>query len=151
MVLSITLKLQTCTSDDRVVNKTLSDITSVTATIKEDCSIIDPVFLVSGGVSTYANCNYCTVSNFGGRQYFVRDIKTASNGMTELHCHCDVLSTWASDLGSLEAVIERQENDFNLYLDDGSFKVYSNPIIQTIDFSSGFSSPCYIIGIVGGE
>lgn len=149
--MSIKLQLQTCESDDRVVNKTLTDIgTELTATIKEDCSIIDPVFIVSGGVSTFANCNYVTTTGLGGRQYFVRDIRTNSNGMTELHCHCDVLSTWAADLGSIEAVLERQQEEFNLYLDDGSFKVYSNPIIQTLEFSSGFSSPCYILGVVGG-
>lgn len=148
--MSITLKLQTCTSDDRVVNKTVTDITSVTATIKENCSIIDPVFIVSGSVSTFALCNYCTVTNFGGRKYFVNDIKTLANGITELHCHCDVLSSYAAAIINLDAVIERQENDFNLYLDDGSFKVYSDPIIQTKEYASGFSSPCIVLGIVGG-
>ena len=149
--MSIKIQPCVCTSDDRVVNKELTAIgLELTVTMKEDCSIIDPVFILSGGVSTFANCNYVTTTGLGGRQYFVRDIRTNSNGLTELHCHVDVLSTWAADLGSMEAVLERQQEEFNLYLDDGSFKVYSNPIIQTLEFTSGFSSPCYILGVVGG-
>lgn len=150
MDLSITLKLQNCTSDERVVNKTLTDIEIVTVTIKEDCSLLDPIFLLSGQASGFATCNYCTAINFGGRKYFVRDVKTASNGMTELYCHCDVLSTYFAAVENLYAVIERQENEFNLYLDDGSFKSYSDPIIQTKEFPNGFSNPCIILGIVGG-
>lgn len=149
--MSITLSLYTNESDDRTLNKVLSPIGDPrTALIKEDTSIIDPVFIVSGNVSALAACNYVTTSGLGGRQYFVKNIKSVGNDMVELECHVDVLSTWAADLGSIEAVVERQENRFNLYLDDGTFKVYSNPLIITKTFSAGFSSPCYVLGIVGG-
>lgn len=142
----------TCISDDRTVDKTITDIgAEVTAQIKADTSIIDPVFVVSGDVSTFGTCNYVKTKNLGGRHYYVRDIKTVGNGMTELHCHCDVLSTVATPLRTLDAVIERQENEFNLYLDDGSFKVYAKPYVITKNFPNGFESPCFILGLWGAK
>lgn len=149
----MSIKVQPCTneSDDRTVNKSLTALGAErTAIIKDDTSIIDPTFVLSGGVSDFAACNYLTTTGLGGRRYYVRNIKTAGNGMTELDCHVDVLSTWAANLGDLEAVIERQENDYNLFIDDGSFKVYSNPHVVTKEFPSGFDTPCYILGLVGG-
>lgn len=150
--MAITLELCTNTSDDFHVTKSLTTIgTSVTATIKENTSIIDPVFVVSGSVDTFAGCNYVKTTGLGGRQYFVKDIVTLANGITELHCHCDVLSSWANDLLDLNAVIERQQEVFNLYLDDGSFVTYANSHVVTREFTSGFSSPCYLLTLAGGK
>lgn len=150
--MSIKIKLQTNTSDDRALVKSLTDLsTELTAIIKADTSIIDPTFIISGGVSGLAACNYVSTTGLGGRQYFVRDIITRGDGMTELRCHVDVLSTWAADIGSLEAVIERQEGSYNLMLDDGSFKVYSDSIIQTKAFTAGFSTPSYVLAVIGGD
>lgn len=149
--MSIKLTLGYTTSDANVVDKNFTAVgTEVTAIIKEDTSIIDPVFLLSGTPATYALCNYVQTTNFGSRQYFIRKIVTAGNGMIEVHCHCDVLSSFATPLKNLDAVIERQENDFNLYLDDGSFKVYANPHVITKEFSAGFSTPCFVMGLWGG-
>lgn len=147
--MSLTVKLQKCYDDDRYVTKTLTDIVSVSAEMKDETSILSPVLLVSGGAATFAECNYCTIGDFG-RQYFVTDIRTISNGLTEISCRCDVLSTYATYLAELDAVVERQETEYNLYLDDGSFKAYANPMVVTKEFASGFSSPCIVLGIVGG-
>lgn len=150
--MSITIQPCVCTSDDLHVTKTTTAIgTALTVTIKKDTSIIDPVFVLAGGVSTFAGCNYLTTTGLGGRNYFVTKISTDSNGMTELTCHCDVLSSWKDTLLALPAVIERQQNEYNLYLDDGSFMTYAKPHVVTREFSSGFSSPCYLLTLAGGK
>ena len=150
--MAITIQPYTNTTDDLHVTKSLTAIgTTLTVTIKEDTSLLNPVFIVSGDASTFAGCNYVTTTNLGGRAYFVKDIRTLSNGMTELHCHCDVLSSWKDTLLALPAIVERQEFDFNLYLDDGSFMTYANPHVVTREFTSGFSTPCYLLTLAGGK
>lgn len=150
--MSILLTLGYITNDENYVTKNFVAVgTETSAIMKEDTSIIDPVFIMTGNPATFAMCNYVQAKNLGSRQYFIRDIKTLGNGMIELYCHCDVLSSFETALKTLDAVIERQENDYNLYLDDGSFKVYAKPKVITKNFSGGFSSPCFVLGLWGGS
>lgn len=132
-------------SDDRVVSKSLDTISTLTSCeLKEDCSILNPVFLVSGGVSTFADVNYCYVADFL-RYYYITDIKSAGNGMTEISCRVDVLMSFSAAFLERDAIVARNENEFNLMLDDSEFRLYADPHIITKAFSSGFSDPTYII------
>ena len=132
-------------SDDRVVSKSLDSISTLSACeIKEDCSILNPVFLVSGSVSSFADVNYCYVSDFL-RYYYIPDIKTAGNGMTEISCRVDVLMSFSAAFLERDAIVARNQGEFNLMLDDSEFRLYADPHILTKAFSSGFSTPTYII------
>ena len=132
-------------SDDRVVSKSLDPISTLSACeIKEDCSILNPVFLVSGSVSSFADVNYCYVPDFL-RYYYITDIKTAGNGMTEISCRVDVLMSFSAAFLERDAIVARNQGEFNLMLDDSEFRLYADPHILTKAFSSGFSTPTYII------
>ena len=91
------------------------------------------------------------ISTFG-RKYFITDITALNEKTCVVSGHVDVLSTYASDIRKLEAVIARQENKWNLYLDDNLFKVDSRTIIQTLDFNKGghFSKTPSIVLVVTG-
>lgn len=132
-------------SDDRVVSKSLDSVSTLSSCeIKEDCSILNPVFLVSGSVSSFADVNYCYVPDFL-RYYYITDIKTAGNGMTEISCRVDVLMSFSAAFLERDAIVARNQNEFNLMLDDSEFRLYANPHIITNAFNSGFSDPTYII------
>lgn len=136
-------------SDDRVVSKSLDTIYTLSSCeIKDDCSILTPVFLVSGSVDDFADINYCYVSSFL-RYYYVTDIQTAGNGMTQITCRCDVLMSFKDAFLERDAIVSRNENEFNLMLDDSEFRLYSNPIVITKNFTGGFSNPCYILTVAG--
>ena len=136
-------------SDDRVVSKSLDSISTLSSCeIKEDCSILNPVFLVSGSVSSFADVNYCYVPDFL-RYYYITDIKTAGNGMTEISCRVDVLMSFSAAFLERDAIVSRNENEFNLMLEDSEFRLYSDPIIVTKNFPRGFSNPCYVLTVAG--
>ena len=136
-------------SDDRVVNKSLDTVSTLNSCeVKRDCSIINPVFLVSGGVDDFADVNYCYVADFL-RYYYITDIQTAGNGMTQITCRCDVLMSFSAAFLERDAIVARNQNEFNLMLDDSEFRLYSDPIIITKNFSGGFSSPCYVLTVAG--
>ena len=63
--------------------------------------------------------------------------------------HVDVLKTYASGIRSNTAVISRQENQYNLYLQDGVFKTYANPHYEIRKFPSGFSGYHFILSVAG--
>ena len=135
-------------SERNKMNKSLTTIATLTGTLKQETSIIDPVIMIEGAMSDYKTCNYCTISEFG-RSYFINNIRSVRNNLIEFTCHVDVLSTYATQIRSCMAITRRQENAWNLYLNDGTFKCYQNPIVLTKLFPNGFGSPQFVLAVAG--
>lgn len=146
--MSFSILLQRNTSELNKLDKTLTTITTLTGTLKTETSIIDPIIIVEGVLSDLKTCNYCTISEFG-RSYFVNNIKSIRNNLIELTCHVDVISTYKSQIRSQFAIVHKQENNWNLYLNDGSFKCYQNPIVLTKKFTNGFTAPSFVMAVAG--
>ena len=142
------ITIQRNESDDRAFNKTITTIASMSGYLRDDSSVIDPVILVEGGISTLAGANYMTISEFG-RSYFITNIESVRNNLVRVTGHVDVLTTYKDAILANTGIIRRQENLWNLYLDDGSFKVYNNPIVLTRAFPSGFSTMSFILAVAG--
>lgn len=135
-------------SDDRRFTKDITELANMSGYLRDESSIIDPVIMIEGSTSSLADCNYMTIPEFG-RSYFVTDITSVRNNLIQVSGHVDVLSTYRDAILANSGIIRRQENDWNLYLDDGSFKVYNNPIILTRAFPSGFSTMSFILAVAG--
>lgn len=146
--MSFAVTLQTNSSPRNQLDKSLSNVLAVNGNLKEDSSVVDPIILVQAPLSAIVNANYMTIPAFG-RSYFITDMISVRNSLVEIHAHCDVLTTYASAIRGNEAIIYRQENDWNLYLDDGSFQVYNNPNVLTRPFPSGFSALEFILAVAG--
>lgn len=146
--MSFSIILQRNNSEKNKVDKTLTTLSTMTGTLKNETSIIDPVIFFEASLSDLKNCNYCTISEFG-RSYFVNNIRSIRNGLVELTCHVDVLSTYKSQIREQFAIVKRQQENWNLYLNDGSFKVYQNPMVLTKQFPAGFSTPSFVMAVAG--
>lgn len=145
----MTIKLYKNLSDKVVVDKNITQLGSdVTGTLREGCSIIDPVIKFEGVVDTHlSDANYCYISEFG-RYYYINNIVCVGN-LFECHMHVDVLKTYSAGIRSNSAVVSRQENNYNLYLQDGVFKTYSQPHIQVAQFPNGFTDFEFIFSVAG--
>lgn len=148
--MSLTCQLMKNVSDDNQLVKDTELIKEVAVNIKEDTSILDPVFtLVKSGVD-FNNMNYLYIVELE-RYYFIRDIKIVKGGLLELSCHEDVLNSFHNGILRQEAVIRRQEQEYNTYLPDSDFKAYAYPLIQQKTFPSGFNdNPVILLSVVGG-
>lgn len=146
--MGFSIALQTNASEKNKLDKELTTIATVTGTLKTETSIIDPVILIVGDLSNYIGCNYMTISSFG-RSYFVNNIRSIRTNLFEISAHVDVLSSFAKGIRSNSAIARRQENKWNLYLNDGTFKVYQNPNVLTKAFPSGFSTQEFVLAVAG--
>lgn len=143
------LTLYTNNDNDRVVTKNLTQLAALTGTLRKNTSIINPVIEVEAiNNSIAAECNYAKIDEFG-RYYFVNDI-VFTGKLFEVHMHVDVLSSFQTQLKALDAVVGRNEKEYNLYLQDGYFKTYQNPYIETKIFPNGFTDLSYILSVAGG-
>lgn len=71
--------------------------TVITATLKDDTSMVQPAFILAGDHFSY---NYI---QFAGRYYFVDDVISLHNGLCEVQCSIDVLATYKSAIQASSA------------------------------------------------
>lgn len=146
--MAFTIVLQRNNSESNRVTKTIDDLLSVSGTLREETSIIDPIIKIACDLSDVTDCNYLSIPAFD-RSYFVNNIRSIRNGIVEFSCHVDVLSSFADGIRANSAIVKRQENAWNLYLNDGSFKVYQNPTVLTKAFPSGFTTQEFVLAVAG--
>lgn len=136
-------------SDNNVVNKELSQLNSFTGTLRESTDLLNPTIrLTNIPTNSLTKMNYLYSPELG-RYYFVTNIQIVRENVFDIECHVDVLMTYAAEIKAQTAVIKRQENLWNLYLDDGIFKVYNNPNIVTKAFPSGFTTQNFVLAVAG--
>lgn len=115
-------------------DKTFDETTlTVDVVLKEETDIFKPTFIIYSVPNLWL-FNYIDATASFGRKYFIVDIRSVGNNRYEVDSKTDVLSTWATEIRSNRAVIKRQQNLYNLYLDDPDFHVLNYERIQTLRF-----------------
>lgn len=146
--MSFDIILQRNQSEKNALSKVVNDLATVTGVLKNETSIVNPTIIIECNVSDFSLCNYMSIPEFD-RSYFVTDIRSIKNGLVEFTCHVDVLSSFAPYIRANRAIIEKQENAWNVYLDDGTFRVYQNPMVLTKMFPSGFDTWEFVLAVAG--
>ena len=147
----MTIQIQQTMSEKNKIGKSISTLYTASGALREGTSIINPVIMISGAnVPTLKTANYMHIPDFN-RYYFITDIKSIRNGLIEISGHVDVLQTYSSQIRNNTAIIKRNANSWNLYIEDGLFKTYANPHIFTKEFPSGFKDPSYVLFVAGGK
>lgn len=124
-----------CNCENYRVTKTFTGSTfSTNFHFKDTRSVLDPVIIIQTSTDL-TGFNYAEISAFN-RKYFVKDIKVVRENTYEISLHVDVLGTYDSQIRAVKADVKRQENNFNMYLDDPEFHVYNNEFIQVKKFSN---------------
>lgn len=144
------IRLQYNASENNRLDKDVTDIAVLRGKLRSESSIINPVFIVQGGLAELAGANYLTIPSWH-RQYFIRDIVSIRTNLIQISAHVDVLSSWPDQLRECVGIVHRQENDWNLYLNDGTFRTYQNPDVFTRPFPSGFSALSFVLAVAGGS
>lgn len=138
------MKIQYATGFSKRKNSTLrptaAQLTEVDAYLKDDCSIINPVFDLQG-VPDIAS--YIYVPDFG-RYYFVSDTVHVTKDRTDKRCSVDVLATYKPQIGGTTAFITRSSG-VNLMLPDSNV-VATNEIVHT-DVTEGDTIPGSNMGV----
>ena len=145
----MTIKFYENLSDKNHVDKVITQVgTDITGTLRDDCSIINPVLqLENFSGLDLTRVNYAYIVEFG-RYYYINNI-TLRNKLYEISMHVDVLMSYKDKIRSNTAVVSRQENNYNLYLQDGVFKTEAFPHIQIVQFPDGFSDFNFIFSVAG--
>ena len=109
--------LYTFTGDDNLLDKTsrLSNPLKLTGYLRQETSIVNPTIVFEG--YNLKNYNYCFIKKFN-RYYFVKDIVSVRTNLWSLSMNCDVLMSYKDEIKELEALIARNENEYDLDIKD---------------------------------
>lgn len=135
-------------SENNAVNKNLTELTTLSGTLREQSSIIDPVISISDIDEYVGSMNYAYIPQFN-RYYFITNVESVRAGLWRVSFHVDVLYTYREQIKSNYAIIERNEIEYDLKLNDGLFKTQQNPRIAQFPFPSGFDTWNYVLAIAG--
>lgn len=146
----MTIELGYNSSETNALTKSVSYSQTLNGSLKNESDIVRPNILVEG-LSNLGNINYMRISEFG-RVYFIDDITVVRDNLFMISAHCDVLSSFASQIRSNSAIVKKQESYYNLYLDDGTFKAYQNDKIGLLKLSGGTTlgaNQSFILAVAG--
>ena len=144
------IKLYKNLSENNVIGKTLTQIKSVEANLKNDVSIINPT-LVLNYTANILNSNYCFIPKFN-RYYFIEEIVPITGDRCIVKCRVDVLESFKEDIKSLTVILDKAQSIYksNKYLDDGSFVVENKDFNTIHNFPNGFNEEGTFILICAG-
>lgn len=146
----MTVTLYSNTSDWIVVNKNISTVATINNVLcKEPTDILEPVLFIQTNANI-TSFNYCYIPDFG-RYYEAKPITRNGNNI-QIQCKVDPLMSHKSKIIGLPAIVERQENLYNLYINDLQYQSLNYPRVQTKKFSGSFNSTqTYILICAGGD
>lgn len=121
---------------------------SISVTLKEGCSVLNPIFILHG---------YSLSDNYvkwGSRYYYIDDIVILHNEVAEYHCSTDVLATFKSDIGASSQFVLRADSAYDLFVVDSKYPTRSQSRVSNIAFDTLHSEfnngGCLVIGVVNG-
>lgn len=123
--------------------------TTVNVVMKENTSILNPVFMIDG---VNLNANYC---KFNNRYYFINDIVLNNNNIYELHCTIDTLATWKSPILSSDQYVLRSASAHDPYIIDSYYPSKASSHFNDHDFGDLRNAPLAgmnitaVVGVIG--
>lgn len=126
--------------------------TAYTVYLKDNVSVLAPVFRIDGIDLTVTYCQW------NNRYYFVRDIVLSNNNIYEVHCEIDVMATWKSAIGSSSQYVLRSASQSDGNVVDLFYPSKKDPTVIKTDASyshagwaGSLTSGWYVVGIIGGS
>lgn len=158
----LTIQVGYTTEDPRKLDKSANfnsnSPVTFTATVKENCSAMNPDFIVSASLVNLINCNYLHCESWA-RYYFIEDMITMPGGRIAIRCREDVLTSNAGQIGNCTGYLVRTATaeHKNKYIADDQMPVQERRYMETYafnksPFTANFSTDgTYVLCVIGGN
>jgi len=133
---STTVDFYINSSDNNVLNKSISGTGSKTVVFKDDVDLIEPVLIIQND-SDIQSSNYMYML---GRYYYISSIECMPGNLLKVKARVDVLMSYRDQIKANSAIITRNANNVNTYIPDSKMKITAYTTVNTIQASGGFSN-----------
>lgn len=146
-----TLLLYKNTADNRKLDKSsgLSSQASFSISMKEGEDLLNPVIIIDTSTDL-TKYNYGKINELG-RYYYINAERLINTNQYVLRMTQDHLMTYKADILRLVCIVDKQEEVFNEFIDDGSYVSQVNDFMNRYSYNVGFNAnPCNILICAGG-
>lgn len=116
-------------------------------TLKEGSDVLTPSFLIEHANPAMYNEIYIPAF---GRYYFIECENVRNNLWLIKAIEVDVLYSFKDQILNQTAIIDKQEKNYNKFIDDGSYISQVNTFPEIVNFSSGFNDTGEFVLITAG-
>ena len=96
--------------------------------LKDDTSLENPVFIISGNIYTWA---YCYLPSFS-RYYFITDLISISRNQYEIHARIDAAASFRAFILNYTAYVERAASAYDVMVPDGLLSSQQDVISKSV-------------------
>lgn len=133
--------------EQSIVFKSLNNQTTITGTLKQECSIINPVIIIE--IDNPSAFNYMYIPSFN-RYYYITDMVSVRNGLWRISGRVDVLMSFSGELMNTHIAIGDVESGFDSYLISDAWKTTVKNTTDIISFPDGLNDDGEYILITSG-
>lgn len=151
----MTLALYENKSDEIVLDKNITTLATYNGYMKNESSVLNPIVRIEGAfnIGNLVNANYMYLPDYR-RYYYITDITQIRANLVEIRGRVDVLMSFKDEIKGCTGIVKKQanSNSYNMFLDDGSLKVYQDKLIICKEFPNGFpkENDHFILVTAGG-
>ena len=145
----MTINLISTNSRKNSINKNIGTTIEVTGKLRDETDIIHPVIQFERPISELVLFNYAQIPSFGNRYYFIDNIRSITNNITEVSMTVDVLMSHPA-LKDCKGIIGRCTTNVSGYLDDPKMVTNISSNVTTQIFTdNAMTDEQYILIIAG--
>lgn len=122
-------------SENNRVDKILTDEYSMDGNMRDEINITNPIVTFMSNVIDF---NYCYIPLLN-RYYYVDSVVALRHSYYMVRLSCDVLMTYKDSIKNMMALIERQENTNNPYINK-DYVVESREEVKSYKFENNFDN-----------
>lgn len=149
------IRFYTNLSEPNAVEKNATLLYETTFNSKHENNMLSPMFeMTITDVNTFNNilkyCNYCFIEQYG-RSYFCT-VEVVRTNVLRFTCNVDALNSWRRYIMGLACIIERNEQRYNLDINDGVLKTYQFDQISEYEFpnKNALNHAELVLAVAGG-
>lgn len=138
-------------SERQAINKTLTNGLTLTGSLRNESSVINPTILIE--TSNPSSYNYAYIPEFG-RYYFITDMVSVRTNLWRMSLSVDVLMSFKTQILNLDVIVSDVslgEPEFSTYMEGEQWKSTVKTKTDVINFPNGLlNSGEYILITSGG-
>jgi len=136
------------TDDKKVVHKRCTFVGSYDVELKQPCDILRPNLILRGIDINVNTINYVYCSTMM-RFYYITKKTLLQHGLIELELEVDPLMSFQTNIENLYALIDRQEFNYQPYVEDDQFLTRTDRHIYQVDVGHFDTTQRFILNCAG--
>ena len=140
-------------SPNNMLVKEYTSIGSYSGNMRSEISALNPTINIELGNNTSGvmEANYAYIPDFG-KYYFIRNKTCIVNSLWKFDLEEDVLMTYHDDILTGSGIVERQKDNYDMYLRDNMIPISARKTVAVRKFANPFTDahPCVLMLVLGG-